>query len=165
MAATMTWTTSSPQSTPGVSVAMPTALAMKVPIRAATTPMTIVSQIGMFWRPGTTRRPSAPTIRPTISAVMMPVTVISFLLRSSNSTCTVAALIPDKPSGGTPPRPADYEDGLLVPRGHRDAVVAAGPVAAPDEVHQVRGEGRLAGLVQGREGLQRRAVPAAQEPD
>ena len=37
--------------------------------------MTIVSQIGMGCLPGTTSRPRAPMIAPTMIAVMMPVTV------------------------------------------------------------------------------------------
>jgi hypothetical protein len=35
-------------------------------------PIRMVSQIRMFCLPGTTRRPSAPMIRPTMIAVMMP---------------------------------------------------------------------------------------------
>jgi hypothetical protein len=38
----------------------PSALAMSDPIRAATMPITIVSQIGMSWRPGSISRPRAP---------------------------------------------------------------------------------------------------------
>lgn len=53
----------SSQSTPDVS-AQPAARAIAVPMRAATIPMTMVSQIGMFCLPGTTRRSSAPMIRP-----------------------------------------------------------------------------------------------------
>ena len=54
---------------------IPSARAMNVPMNAATMPMTIVSQIGMGCLPGTTSRPSAPTMAPTMIAVMMPVTV------------------------------------------------------------------------------------------
>jgi hypothetical protein len=48
---------------------------MKVPMNAATIPTTMVSQMGMGCRPGTTRRPSAPMIAPMTIAVMMPVMV------------------------------------------------------------------------------------------
>src|SRR3954447_16484249 len=63
---------SSIQSKPRV-LATPRARAMNVPMRAATMPTTMVSQIGMFCLPGTTRRPSAPMMRPMMRAVMMPV--------------------------------------------------------------------------------------------
>src|SRR3954470_24776403 len=76
MAATTTCTSSSSQSTPGVFVEIPSAPASQVPMNAATIPTTIVSQIGIGWRPGTTSRPSAPMIAPMMIAVMMPVTVI-----------------------------------------------------------------------------------------
>ena len=76
MAATTTCTSSSSQSMPGVFVEMPSAPASQVPMNAATIPTTIVSQIGIGWRPGTTSRPSAPMIAPMMIAVMMPVTVI-----------------------------------------------------------------------------------------
>src|SRR4051812_43179445 len=68
IAATMTCTSSSSQSMPLVCVGMPSARAMNVPMNAATMPMTIVSQMGIGCRPGTTSRPSAPTMAPTIMA-------------------------------------------------------------------------------------------------
>ena len=76
---------SSIQSKPRVS-ATPRKRAMNVPMSAATMPTTIVSQIGMFCLPGTTRRPSAPTMRPTTMALMMPVTV---MMCSQGSSCEV----------------------------------------------------------------------------
>jgi hypothetical protein len=54
---------SSIQSIPGA--ADPKALAMKMPMRAATMPIRMVSQMGMAWRPGRTSRPRAPMMRPT----------------------------------------------------------------------------------------------------
>jgi len=72
MAAKPTWSASSIQSMPGVS-STPNAPATSVPTNAATTPMSRVSQIGMFCLPGTTRRPSAPMTRPMMSAVKKPV--------------------------------------------------------------------------------------------
>src|SRR5689334_16688576 len=50
---------------------------MNEPMKAATIPMTIVSQIGMCCRPGTTSRPSAPITNPTRIAEMMPVIVMA----------------------------------------------------------------------------------------
>ena len=49
---------------------------MNVPMNAATMPMTMVSQIGMFCLPGTTRRPRTPMMAPMMMAVMMPVMVM-----------------------------------------------------------------------------------------
>ena len=45
-------------------------------MKAATMPTTIVSQIGMAWRPGRTSRARAPMTAPMTIAVMMPVMVI-----------------------------------------------------------------------------------------
>jgi hypothetical protein len=64
---------SSSQSMPGV-VANPRVDARAVPTRAATTPIPMVSQIGMFCLPGATSRPNPPMINPMTSAVMSPVT-------------------------------------------------------------------------------------------
>jgi hypothetical protein len=41
----------------------------------------MVSQMGMFWRPGTTSRPSAPMMSPMMSAEIMPLAVTVVLLR------------------------------------------------------------------------------------
>jgi hypothetical protein len=62
-AARAIWMRSSIQSIPGA--ADPKALAMKMPMRAATMPIRMVSQMGMAWRPGRTSRPRAPMMRPT----------------------------------------------------------------------------------------------------
>jgi hypothetical protein len=44
---------------------------MAVPMSAATMPTTMVSQIGIFCRPGRTSRPSAPMTRPMMMAPKM----------------------------------------------------------------------------------------------
>jgi hypothetical protein len=65
------------------------ALAMKAPMKAATMPTTMVSQIGMGCLPGTTSRPSAPMIAPTMIALMIPVMVTdssSWVPRGSHVT-------------------------------------------------------------------------------
>jgi hypothetical protein len=59
-------------------VGRPSACAMKVPMKAPTMPMMMVSQIGMFCLPGTISRAMAPMMRPNTIAVMMPVTVMYF---------------------------------------------------------------------------------------
>ena len=64
MTATTSWTSNSSQSIPLVAVEMPTARARKVPMTAATMPTTIVSQIGMFCRPGRMSRARAPMMAP-----------------------------------------------------------------------------------------------------
>ena len=52
------------------------ARARSVPMKAATMPTTIVSQIGMFCRPGRMSRARAPMMAPTTIAVMIPVMVM-----------------------------------------------------------------------------------------
>ena len=63
---------------PLVAVGIPIARARKVPMTAATMPTTIVSQIGMFCRPGRMSRARAPMMAPMTMAVMIPVTVMCF---------------------------------------------------------------------------------------
>src|SRR5262245_35540459 len=62
------------QSMPGV-WRTPSAPAISVPMNAATMPTRIVATIPMFWRPGRTRRPSAPMTAPMMMPMMMPATV------------------------------------------------------------------------------------------
>jgi hypothetical protein len=63
---------------PLVAVDIPMARARKVSIKAATMPTRIVSQIGMFCRPGRMSRARAPMMAPMTIAVMIPVTVMWF---------------------------------------------------------------------------------------
>ena len=78
MTATTSCTSNSSQSIPLVAVGIPMARARKVPMTAATMPTTIVSQIGMFCRPGRISRARAPMTAPMTIAVMIPVMVMCF---------------------------------------------------------------------------------------
>src|SRR5690348_423230 len=127
-AATMTWQSSSPQSMPGVFVLMPMACASAVPMNAAIIPTTIVSQIGMLCRPGTTRRPSAPTMRPMMIAVTIPVTVTAF--PPTNLGFAVAGVMPAMSTDQTrrlAPDPQITQSGIHGPERHGRRVVQICP--------------------------------------
>jgi hypothetical protein len=87
---------SSIQSMPLVS-STPIAAAMKVPIRAATTPISRVSQKPIFCLPGSTRRPRPPMMRPMMMAVKMP----EISIRAPNPGRRFPG-----PAARTPPGPA-----------------------------------------------------------
>ena len=70
---------------------------MSDPIRAATMPIKIVSQIGMSWRPGSTSRPRAPMMSPTTMALMIPPIFVQLpnfiLIRDLGLLNTLAGII------------------------------------------------------------------------
>jgi hypothetical protein len=79
---------------------------MKDPMKDATMPTMMVSQIGMGWRPGTTKRPRAPMMSPTIIVMMIPVMVMvtpwdAARLLSGRGNRPTTLVVPWPPRGQT----------------------------------------------------------------